>query len=100
MKNILLLIFTFYLAANASAKVEVPAKEVTCRACHGAAGGAPVIPNYPKLKNQNKAYLVSSLKAYRAGDRTGGLAAIMSAQAAQLTDAEIEALASYYSMQK
>jgi cytochrome c553 len=100
MKNMLLLIFTCYLAPNVYAQTQAPAKEVTCRACHGPAGGSPVVPSYPKLNNQNKAYLVSSLKAYRAGERKGGLAVIMSSQAAQLSDADIEALASYYSMQK
>lgn len=100
MKNILLLFFTFYLAPNTYAQAEAPAKEVTCRACHGPSGGAPVVSNYPKLDNQNKAYLISSLKAYRAGERKGGLAMVMSAQAAQLSDLDIEALASYYSMQK
>jgi cytochrome c len=100
MKNILLLIFMCYLAPNAFAQMQAPAKEVTCRACHGPMGGSPVAPNYPKLNNQNKVYLVSSLKAYRAGERKGGLSMIMYSQAAQLSDADIEALASYYSMQK
>jgi cytochrome c553 len=52
------------------------------------------------LNGQNKAYLVSSLKAYRDGQRTGGLAAVMIAQASQLSDADIEELAAYYSSQK
>jgi len=84
----------------ALAQGDLPAKEMTCRACHGAGGAAPIAPNYPKLNNQNKAYLVSSLQAYRAGDRKGGLAVAMSAQAAQLSDADIEALAAYYASQK
>ena len=43
---------------------------------------------------------MSSLKAYRDAQRSGGLAAVMIAQAAQLSDADIEALAAYYSSQK
>ena len=100
MKNILLLLFTCYLAQNAYAQMQAPDKEVTCRACHGPKGSSPVAPNYPKLNNQNKAYLVSALKAYRAGERKGGLSMVMYSQATQLSDADIEALASYYSMQK
>lgn len=84
----------------AYSEIDPPAKEMTCRACHGAAGSAPIAQNYPKLNGQNQAYLVSSLKAYRAGERKGGLAVAMSAQATQLSDADIEALAAYYASQK
>jgi len=56
-----------------------------------------MLPSYPKLNGQNKAYLVQVLKAYRSGERKGGMSAIMVAQSSGLSDAEIEALASYYS---
>lgn len=88
-----LLLSTYSLA-------DAPPKEALCKACHGAGGGAPIAPNYPKLNGQNKAYLVSSMKAYRAGERKGGLAVAMTAQASSLTDAEIDALAAYYSSAK
>ncbi len=81
------------------AQDQPPAKEVTCRACHGAGGAAPLAANYPKLNGQNKDYLVSALKAYRSGDRKGGLSAVMASQATALSDADIDALASYYSSQ-
>lgn len=76
-----------------------PPKETTCRACHGDKGAAPIAPVYPKLQGQNKAYLVAALKAYRAGQRQGGLSAVMTAQAKGLSDAEIDALADYYAKQ-
>ncbi len=82
------------------AEVAPPAKEMTCRACHGAGGAVPLAPSYPKLNGQNKEYLVGALQSYRAGQRQGGLAAAMAGQAAQLTDADMEALAAYYSAQK
>lgn len=82
------------------AQTGAPAKEATCRACHGVGGGAPIAPSYPKINGQNKAYLVSSLRAYRAGERKVGLAAAMAAQAAQLSDADIAALADFYASQK
>jgi cytochrome c553 len=72
------------------------AKAGVCSACHGAAGKAAV-PNYPNLAGQNKAYLVSALKAYKNKDRNGGMAAIMQGQAAALSDQDIENLAEYYS---
>ena len=73
-----------------------PAKIATCAACHGAKGDAPIAPNYPKLRGQNAAYLVSALQAYKNGDRKGGLAGIMNAQASGLSDAEMQEIADYY----
>ena len=75
------------------------AKSAVCAACHGAAGKAAV-PNYPNLAGQNKAYLISSLKAYKNKERSGGMAAIMQGQAAALSDQDIENLAEYYSSLK
>lgn len=72
------------------------AKSGVCSACHGAAGKAAV-PSYPNLAGQNKAYLVSALKAYKNKDRNGGMAAIMQGQAAALSDQDMENLAEYYS---
>ncbi len=100
MKNSVVLTLSLFLVSNAHSQVAAPAKEMTCRACHGVGGGEPVTPNYPKLNGQNKPYLLSSLKSYRAGNRQGGLAAVMAAQASQLSDADMEALAAYYSSQK
>ncbi len=97
MKYILTLILTLAVFLPSHAK---PEKEVSCRACHGVSGASPVAPNYPKLNGQNKAYLISSLKAYRDGQRTGGIAVVMSTQAVQLSDADIEELADYYSAQQ
>lgn len=76
-----------------------PAKVAACAACHGAKGDAPIAPNYPKLAGQNAAYIVSALQAYKNGDRKGGLAVLMNAQAASLTDAEMKELADYYAAQ-
>lgn len=88
------------LAASLSPAIaDVPAKEMICRACHGAGGAAPIMDTYPKLNGQNKAYMVQVLKAYRAGERKGGMSAVMVAQSSGLSDAEIEALSAYYAAQ-
>lgn len=76
-----------------------PAKEAMCKACHGEKGAKPLMDTYPKLNGQNKGYLIGVLKEYRAGKRSGGQSAIMTAQAKNLSDADIEALADYYSKQ-
>lgn len=75
------------------------ARSAVCAACHGAQGKAAV-PNYPNLAGQNKAYLVSALKAYKNKQRTGGLAVIMQGQAAALSDEDMNNLAEYYSTLK
>lgn len=75
------------------------AKAAVCAACHGADGMA-AIPGYPHLKGQNEQYLVSSLNAYKAKQRNGGLAAVMQAQASMLSDADIANLAAYYASLK
>ena len=74
-------------------------KSVMCASCHGQAGKA-VAPIYPNLAGQNAPYLVSSLKAYKAKQRSGGQAPIMYGMAAALSDQDIENLAAYYSSLK
>ncbi|EIC2296856.1 cytochrome c [Vibrio cholerae] len=75
------------------------AKAAVCAACHGMDGIA-VIPGYPNLKGQNEQYLISSVKAYKNKERTGGLAAVMQAQAMMLSDEDIANLAAYYASLK
>ncbi|WP_104034671.1 c-type cytochrome, partial [Vibrio jasicida] len=75
------------------------AKAGVCAACHGPDGIA-VIPGYPNLKGQNEQYIASSIKAYKAGQRNGGLAAVMQAQASLLSDEDIANLAAYYASLK
>ena len=65
----------------------------SCIDCHGAEGNAPIDPTYPLLGGQYADYLAHSLQAYRAGDRQH---ALMTSQAAALTDQEISDLAAYF----
>ncbi|WP_339650389.1 cytochrome c [Halopseudomonas pelagia] len=74
-------------------------KSAVCTACHGA-DGIGLVPIYPNLKGQQVAYLESSLKAYREGQRTGGNAAIMTPMAKNLSDEDIADLAAYYGAMK
>ena len=87
---------TFPVAVSAAA----PAKEAICQTCHGPGGGKPLMDTYPKINGQNKGYLISAMKAYKKGERKGGMSAVMAAQSAGLSDKEIEELATYYSSQK
>ncbi|MCF2949534.1 cytochrome c [Paraglaciecola aquimarina] len=83
------LVSTSTLAADAAAG---KAKSVVCAACHGT-NGISQIPMYPNLAGQKEQYLVSSLKAFRDGQRKN---MIMAPMAANLSDADIENLAAYY----
>jgi len=64
-----------------------------CKSCHGA-DGRSAVPMYPHLAGQYRDYLVQALKRYRAGTRKDPT---MNQQAKHLTDAEIQALAAYFS---
>ncbi|WP_022942979.1 c-type cytochrome [Psychromonas hadalis] len=75
------------------------AKSAVCAACHGA-DGISAAPIYPNLKGQKEAYLLGSLKAYKAGQRKGGMSAIMAPQAMALSDADMANLAAYYASLK
>lgn len=82
------------LYRGGNAEKAVPA----CAACHGPAGGGNAAAAYPKIAAQHAAYTAAQLKAYRDGSRAGtDSAQMMSQVAAGLSDAEIEALASYIS---
>jgi cytochrome c553 len=68
-------------------------KALLCQACHGLDGVAK-LPDSPNLAGQNPVYLVKALKDFRGGIRKNDL---MSLVAPQLTDADIDNLAAYYS---
>ncbi|MDO6441449.1 MULTISPECIES: cytochrome c [unclassified Marinobacter] len=69
-----------------------------CAACHNPQGKGNEPAGYPHLGGQNAEYLVNQLKAYRDGTRASNAnALIMGDVSARLTDAEIEAVASYIS---
>lgn len=70
-------------------------KFTACVPCHGADGRATTLSSYPKIGGQNADYVVNALKAYRAGRRQGGYAAIMAEVARKLSDEDIAALATY-----
>ena len=81
-----------YKAGNADSGV--PA----CMSCHGPAGEGNPLSGYPALAGQHAVYTSKMVKGFRAGENWGEEDApsrIMSGVAVELTDAEIEAVASY-----
>lgn len=82
----------------AGADLPGASKITVCVACHGKDGHG-TSPTYPNLAGQNATYLESSMKAYRAGEREGGMSAVMTPMAANLSDEDIVDIAEYYSQQ-
>jgi cytochrome c553 len=70
-------------------------KAAACATCHGEDGRSPMA-TYPKLAGQHEPYLAYALKTYRANQRKGSLASLMTAIAVVLSDQDIEDLAAYY----
>ena len=70
-------------------------KAFTCMGCHGVASYSNTYPTYhvPKLGGQHAQYMVSALQAYKNGQRNHGT---MRAQAANLSDQDMEDIAAYF----
>ena len=71
-------------------------KTYACQGCHGIPGTKTAFPDLysvPKLGGQHPQYIVSSLKADKAGQRTHST---MQANAAGLSDQDMEDIAAYY----
>jgi cytochrome c553 len=68
----------------------------TCAGCHGVTGYENAYPKYrvPRIAGQNREYIVTALKEYRAGDRKHPT---MDAQAESLSLQDIEDIAAYLS---
>lgn len=67
-------------------------KAAACAACHGPRGVA-VAPVFPNLAGQSATYLYVQLKTFHDGQRSDP---VMTTQAANLSDADMRDLASYY----
>lgn len=81
------------LAHGADVEAGKAIANTTCLACHGL-NGIGIIPLYPNLAGQKAEYLEAQLLAYRSGERKNP---IMQPMASSLSDADIKAVAAYYS---
>jgi cytochrome c553 len=87
----------FALPLHAGGNAEAgKAKSTTCAGCHGA-DGVSAVPSFPKLAGQNSDYLYHSLKDYKSGKRKNP---IMAGQVQNLSDADMQDLAKYFSRQQ
>ncbi len=81
--------------AQAPAQPMAPVDVTACQACHGD-NGISRNPRVPNLAGQQQAYLAAQLQAFKAGTRRNDA---MQAIAAQLSEADINALAVYWHSQ-
>ena len=93
MTGIALALATPAYAAGDAAKGKV--KAITCMGCHGIPGYHNAYPNYPvpRVGGQHPEYIVAALKAYKAGQRGHRT---MQAQAASLTEQDMQDIAAYF----
>lgn len=67
----------------------------SCMGCHGPAGKGIQAAGFPRIAGQHADYTVTQLKQFRDGNRQNDPNGMMRGVAANLNDAEIQALASY-----
>lgn len=74
--------------------------EKTCSACHGKDAKTPLMPDYPKIAGQNKAYAEKQMNDIKSGKRNNGNSAAMNGVMVLVSEAEIKDLAEYISKLK
>ncbi|MFZ5475240.1 MAG: c-type cytochrome [Myxococcota bacterium] len=79
--------------AATDATVALPDKAALCQACHGV-GGESMMETFPKIGGLSKGHIRKQLHDIRAGKRAVD---VMTPIALALTDAEIDAIAAYFS---
>ncbi|QWF69784.1 cytochrome c4 [Methylomonas paludis] len=90
--SFIILLYLFSFAGHAADISAGKSRAVACQACHGADGNS-TIPLHPSLAGQTSAYLETQLQHFKSGARINPT---MQAQAAVLSDADIQNLAAYY----
>lgn len=81
-----------WLATRGRWRDEVPG----CAQCHGP-GGSGVGASFPPLAGLPAAYILAQLEAFKGGTRPAGPLGLMRVVAGKLSQADMEAVASYYS---
>ena len=83
------------LLAEASVKQGAEIAASSCFACHGK-DGVGIAPTYPNLTHQSAAAIFKQLNDYKAGVRTGGMAAVMQPMVVGLDSQQMANVAAYY----
>lgn len=84
--------------AEEVAQGTAPAAYDSCKGCHGADGKTKALGKSAVIAGQDKAALIASMNEYKAGTRdVAGMGMLMKGQVANMSDADIEAVAEYLS---
>jgi len=70
---------------------------VSCYGCHGLDGTGNKLANFPSLKWQHKEYLITQMKKFKSGDRSNDINAIMRDIMLNVSDEQMDAVATYIS---
>lgn len=73
----------------------IPAKAANCVSCHSADGN-PLVAGVPILAGQRVDYMESAMRAYRDGRRTGGAADVMNLFVKDLSDKDLQEIATWF----
>jgi cytochrome c553 len=85
-------------ATAALTSISAPAAYDKCKGCHGADGKTAALGKSAIIAGQDKEALITSMNEYKAGTKNVvGMGALMTGQAATMSDEEIEAVAEYLS---
>jgi len=90
---------TGVLAFSATATAAPPSPEMisfACAGCHGTNGGSAG-PTMPSLASQSKAAIVDAMKKFKSGERPS---TVMGRLAKGYTDADFDAMATFFAKQK
>lgn len=83
-------------------KGQAIAKATNCAVCHSGKNDQPIMPAWPKIFGQKRAYVEAQLNAFHSGGRTGsgGMSAVMKVYKPGFTDQDKVALAAYVASTK
>ena len=88
-ENLIQLGGNIYRGGNTTTKV------AACMACHAPNGAGNPAAGFPRLAGQNAAYVAKALRDFRSGARSNDAGKMMRVIAGRMSDAEIDAVASY-----
>lgn len=89
------MIAALLLGYSVSVMADTPASYSKCVSCHGANGEKSALGKSKILSSMSKAEVADALKGYQNGTYGGPMKALMKGQVAALTDADIDAIATF-----